>query len=946
MMEYYSDRCDKIKNDVKNGHYANDGGVDCMEEVGIDTSGSATFLAQNEVVNGMSNTTKQDELKWLISDEKINMCASIETQLSKKLVNRVGDYFLIIGLGFLIRLIAMEVVGLWKHLWRNLLEHCLVVNNEPWVVLGDFNVTFNVKECSNSFGVIDEDMDVFRKVLYLDSKAFNGNVFDKVKALRVELKRVQTSLDKELDCVHLREEEFVYCNAYKEAVSDEKKVLRQKTKIQWLKEGDQNSTHFHNMMKGRINKSRIEAVYDDQGIKYEGDDIASNFVDHFQKFLGAEDDVFPIDGLDRLFTKKLDSQCADLMVRPILDEEIKYTMFYIEDDKAAGPDGQFNANLILLVPELPTPLKITDYRPIACCNVVYKCISKVIVNRLKEGLGSILECNQSAFIPGRQISDNILLAQEFMNGYGCRGGAQRCAFKVDIEKAYDTVNWDFLKTALQWFGFHATVINWIMGLRQGDPMSPNLFTVVMEVFNLMVQRHISLDVRFKALDEFSMSSGLYPSMAKSTVFYGNVPDSVKDNVNLAMPFREGVLPVRYSGVPLTAKKLSIADCRVLTEKVKKRVLEWHNKSILFGRKLILAKVASVAWKDVCKPKEQDGLGLKSLRVMNHALMVKHLWNIASKKDSLWVKWLNAYRIKGKCLWEVKLKKNFYWSLKQILELRNSIKGFVGYKIGNGNDCFIWFNEVINVSVPVIDHECVDKALWFNKKNEEVQFSVKEAWKVLRVDDPKVILKTQDRISLWFDADDMVCPFCKSCKDSHSHLFFQCGFVQSVWMRLKPMSRLEDLSCVWAEIISGLNIKRYVDSDKAAAIWRLPIKDVGKEWDSRGTFGSSSNIGIIDTSIGTTSSFFGPYVCDHPMVEVIRECQVDFSYVKVMMHRFGSHKGGGKFGNGLSELWYTHTPWRIHGLFRVHWLVFSIFWKAMLPKQFLWSDLVSYVFYGK
>ncbi|GKC49970.1 RNA-directed DNA polymerase, eukaryota, reverse transcriptase zinc-binding domain protein, partial [Tanacetum coccineum] len=124
--------------------------------------------------------------------------------------------------------------------------------------------------------------------------------------------------------------------------------------------------------------------------------------------------------------------------------------------------GEFNANLISLVPKLQTPLKITDYRPIACCNVVYKCISKVITNRLKEGLGSIVDSNQSAFIPGRQISDNIFLAQEFMHGYGRKGGAQRCAFKVDIEKAYDTVDWDFLKIALQRFGFHSSMIKWIM----------------------------------------------------------------------------------------------------------------------------------------------------------------------------------------------------------------------------------------------------------------------------------------------------------------------------------------------------------------------------------------------------------------------------------------------------------------------------------------------------
>ncbi|GJS50262.1 RNA-directed DNA polymerase, eukaryota, reverse transcriptase zinc-binding domain protein, partial [Tanacetum coccineum] len=171
-----------------------------------------------------------------------------------------------------------------KPLWRNLTDHCVLVNGEPWAVLGDFNVTIKVEECSNSFNVIDKDMEVFRRVLcnleilgnasflssygscfanflpymtsdhcpttliYTDVKAIkprfknmkkhlrnmnriNGNVFDKVKALRVELKRVQSSLDKDPNCVHLKEEEYVYCNAYKEAISDEENVLRHKTKI-------------------------------------------------------------------------------------------------------------------------------------------------------------------------------------------------------------------------------------------------------------------------------------------------------------------------------------------------------------------------------------------------------------------------------------------------------------------------------------------------------------------------------------------------------------------------------------------------------------------------------------------------------------------------------------------------------------------------------------------
>nr|GEX16651.1 putative reverse transcriptase domain, reverse transcriptase zinc-binding domain protein [Tanacetum cinerariifolium] len=218
--------------------------------------------------------------------------------------------------------------------------------------------------------------------------------------------------------------------------------------------------------------------------------------------------------------------------------------------------------------------KITDYRPISCCNVTFKCISKIIANRIKGELGYLVNINQLAFVPGRRISDNILLTQELMRNYHRNRGPPRCAFKVDIQKAYDTVDWNFLRSILVGFGFHHVMVEWIMtcvsttsysicingnlhgwfrgkrGLRQGDPLSPYLFTLVMEVLTLMLQHRVhtteafhfhhlceqqrivnlcfaddlflfarghmdSVMVIMDALDEFKKASGLVPSIPKT-----------------------------------------------------------------------------------------------------------------------------------------------------------------------------------------------------------------------------------------------------------------------------------------------------------------------------------------------------------------------------------------------------------------------------------------------
>ena len=102
-----------------------------------------------------------------------------------------------------------------------------------------------------------------------------------------------------------------------------------------------------------------------------------------------------------------------------------------------------NATIIALVPKLPNPTSMSDFRPISCCNTLYKVISKIIANRLKILLPHVINPSQIAFIKGRRIGDNILLAQELLSNYHKNeknDGPSKCAIKVDLMKAYDMVD--------------------------------------------------------------------------------------------------------------------------------------------------------------------------------------------------------------------------------------------------------------------------------------------------------------------------------------------------------------------------------------------------------------------------------------------------------------------------------------------------------------------------
>lgn len=123
-----------------------------------------------------------------------------------------------------------------------------------------------------------------------------------------------------------------------------------------------------------------------------------------------------------------------------------------------------NETNVILIPKNLSAKKVEDYRPIVLCNVYYKVISKLLSLRLKPVLQEIISENQSAFIHGRAITDNILITHKVLQFLKTSQAQKQCtmAVKMDMSKAYDCVEWKFVEKVMKRLGFGPKWINWVM----------------------------------------------------------------------------------------------------------------------------------------------------------------------------------------------------------------------------------------------------------------------------------------------------------------------------------------------------------------------------------------------------------------------------------------------------------------------------------------------------
>nr|GEZ02384.1 hypothetical protein [Tanacetum cinerariifolium] len=579
--------------------------------------------------------------------------------------------------------------GIRNQGWRS---QKIITNGEPWVTLGDFNVTLKVEEHSNGSSIPSNEMNELAKTLKkLDRILINEAFMDKFQTVNgmflpylisnhspiilrlpngmarrkkaFRFSNFVTDKKEFLPIVKKAWEVEIEGNMMYRVVKKLKLMKPYMNKLSW-KDGN----IFERVTKLRECLKNIQAKVDkyphNEDIKVKSFKILSEYYvamkdennllmqkSKMEWLKDGKKDVVTEMPKDRIvFPNKLSFEETVMMCKDVSEVEVKNAMFDIEDSKAPGPDVKdFSMNGKLLGEDFLRVVSKKFGFPEKMVKWIMVCVS---TTKFSININGEIECY---FTGGR-------------------------------------------------------------GLRQGDPMSPYPFTLVMEAFNLIMRRNINDNKEFK----------YHRGFQKLGITH--------------LCFADDLLVFCHGDHKSASAFLLPKNVIYEINKLLKGFL-WCQEELTRGK-------AKVSWKSVCRPKEQDGLGIKNLQVWNEVLLIKQLWNVIAKNDTHWVNWINMEYLKGKSVWVVSAKASSVgW--KEMLKLRDK-------------------SDILR-----IHNDTRDKAVWLDRNGKENMFSVRQVWKDFNYDETsvdwyKIIwfekniprhayvvwmaiqnrLSTQDRIAIW------------------------------------------------------------------------------------------------------------------------------------------------------------------------------------------------------
>ncbi|XP_031090962.1 uncharacterized protein LOC115995954 [Ipomoea triloba] len=436
-------------------------------------------------------------------------------------------------------------------------------------------------------------------------------------------------------------------------LKQEEVFWKQRSKQLWLKHGDLNTKYFHTFASTRRRNNHLQRLLNPDNIWTEGNALNLEVLRYFNQIFqsaGTSSNIFP-----HVRSRISEEMNADLL-QPFTIEEIKAALFSMAPEKSPGPDGMcpsfyqtfwpiaghdlyifimhcfntcafpegLNDTNIVLIPKKKVPERVSGLRPIALCNVAYKVLAKALANRMKVTLESIISPSQSAFVPDRLLTDNVIIASEI--GHYLRwkstGLTSWAALKLDMAKAYDRMEWDFLKGRLlarsllpEGFGkeihYLLTYLFSVLkdylfcfkgpeargdihGVRiaRGAPAISHLFFADDSLLFFKATSAQAQKIK-DYLEEYSAASGQAINYTKSSLMFStNTPEELRLSVATCVGVPESTDFGRYLGLPSVLGKNKTAIFRYLEQRIQERIGSWQHKFISrAGREVLIKSIA-------------------------------------------------------------------------------------------------------------------------------------------------------------------------------------------------------------------------------------------------------------------------------------------------------------------------------------------------------------------
>ena len=583
-----------------------------------------------------------------------------------------------------------------SHLPRTYSDHCPVSVNlnlfpsshqklfpfrckEVWLAHADFKEYF-VNNWINPCVDFLEGRDKFLKSI----KHWDCHIFGNLK---LQKKRIYARLNGIQIASAFRNSLFL-SNLEKQLLSDlnqihlvEKRIWAQKAGYDWRRFGDFNTHYFHVLAKIKKSKGKIHALQNSRG-DWVFDDLVLKDMARtaFMNILSTSHSCSLLNSSFISLTA-LSTEEAKYLGSPVLIDELNTVVKSMSPIKSPGPDGiqpvfyqqcwtdlhgaiisfvnkcldegyipeSINKFYICLIPKKSAPTSINDFRPIGLCNTILKILTKTIASRLRPLMMNLISPLQTSFIKGRTIDENIIILKEVAHLFKrTKRKKSIMALKIDLSKAFDSLEWSFIRDTLVGFNFPSNLVNVIMsvvttpsisvlwngeitpefnpsrGIRQGDPLSPYIFVLCMERLSLLIQQKLdaklwkplmitkdiglshlfyaddvflfgkasleNLDLMMNVLNDFGNQSGLFLNKLKSTII---VPKKLDHNVRQSLSSFSGLSISsdfgKYLGVHISPNKLRKSDYLDLLDKTTDKIRGWQAKLLNMAGRCTLIK---------------------------------------------------------------------------------------------------------------------------------------------------------------------------------------------------------------------------------------------------------------------------------------------------------------------------------------------------------------------